>query len=248
MRQILPTAAETADPLALHLADHRPAPTNRPWVMLNMVATADGATAIEGVSGDLGGEGDRVVFAAIRATCDWIVAAAGTVRAERYGLPRGNEEIIAARTAAGRAPLPRLAVVTGSLDLDLDLPLFTSDDDRPRAVVLTGRSASPERVEALADVAEVVVLDAPRPTPDLILAELAERGAKVVLVEGGPTFNGQLHDADVIDELCLTLSPQIVGGSSLRAVAGGAARFTEFRVDRILEEDGALFVRYVRER
>lgn len=248
MRQILPTAVDDVDPLSLYLADPRPAHTDRPWVMLNMVTTVDGATAFDGVSGGLGGEGDRIVFGAVRASCDWIVAAAGTVRAERYGLPRGTEEAAAARTAAGREALPRLAVVTGSLDLDPDLPLFRGGDDRPPPVVLTGHSAPPERIDELAEAAEVVVLDSPRPTPRLILDALAARGAEVVLVEGGPTFNGQLHDADVIDELCLTVSPQIVGGSSLRAVAGGAPRLTEFRIDRILEDEATLFLRYVRDR
>ena len=77
--------------------------------MANMVASVDGAIAIDGVSGGLGGEGDSMAFRAIRASCDWIVAAAGTVRAERYRIPRATEETAAVRRGLGRTDAPRLA-------------------------------------------------------------------------------------------------------------------------------------------
>ena len=64
--------------------------------------------------------------------------------------------------------------------------------------------------------------------------------------EGGPTFNGQLVDSGLIDELCLSISPtwwaearRIVNGSEATIPAG-------LRLDRLLEHDNALFARYVR--
>ena len=75
--------------------------------MVNMVASVDGAIAIDGVSGGLGGDGDSMAFRAIRASCDWIVAAAGTIRAERYRIPeppRKPQPCI----AAGRSEAPHL--------------------------------------------------------------------------------------------------------------------------------------------
>ncbi len=101
MRQLLPTPLDAVDPLTLYPFDHRPRPAGRPWLMVNMVASVDGAIAIDGVSGGLGGDGDSMAFRAIRASCDWIVAAAGTIRAERYRIPRATEETAAARIAAG---------------------------------------------------------------------------------------------------------------------------------------------------
>ena len=83
-----------------------------------MVASVDGATAIDGVSGGLGGPADKQVFSAIRGVADVILAGAGTVRAERYGPPRTPPSIQAARRARGQAAKPRLAVVSRSLDLD----------------------------------------------------------------------------------------------------------------------------------
>ena len=225
----------------------RPKPAGRPWLMINMIASADGAIAVDGTSGALGNPADEAVFSAVRACADWIVAAAGTVRAERYGLPRPGAASRRARRAAGRADRPRLAVVSGSLDLDLDLPLFAEqhpDDDLP--LILTGRNAGAGAVEALESVAEVVRLASVRPQPAEILAELDCRGAGVVLSEGGPSFNGQLADAGVIDELCLSIAPLVAGGASPRVVHGSLRTVPlDLSIDHLLEASGTLFVRYL---
>ena len=215
---------------------------------MNMIASADGASELEGVSGGLGGPADRLVFRAIRATADWILVAAGTVRAEHYGPPRLPSDAREMRTAQGRPPDPRLAVVTGRLDLDLRLPLFAdSKPDEPRPLIITGSSAPPERMEMLSDVAELVVVDDTRPSPLVVLDELHGRGADVVLAEGGPGFNGQLASHGLIDELCLSISPHLLGGPSGRIIRGTEAIAPAAMVlDHLLEQDGFLFTRYVR--
>ena len=227
----------------------RPKPAGRPWLMVNMIASADGAIEVDGTSEALGNPADEAVFSAVRACADWIVAAANTVRAERYGLPRPGEASRRARRAAGRADRPRLAVVSGSLDFDLDLPLFAErrpGDDLP--LILTGRDSAAGAVEALASVAEVVRLGSTRPQPAEILAELDRRGAAVVLSEGGPSFNAQLADAGVIDELCLSIAPLVAGGSSPRIVHGSLRTVPlDLSIDHLLEASDTLFVRYLPE-
>lgn len=248
MRKVFTTTAENVNPLDAYLSDHRRRPDGRPWVMLNMVASVDGAIAIDGLSGGLGGEGDSIVFRAIRASCDWIVAASGTVRAERYRIPRSSEEVARRRGALGRPDTPRLAVVTQSVDLDPTLPLFAERPaDAPKALVITGANPPSEAVERIGEAAEWCHLSTERPTSEAIIGALGARGAEVVLVEGGPTFNGQMVDAGLIDEVCLSISPHLVGGPSPRIVhRSTTATPCDLRLERVLEHDGALFVRYTR--
>lgn len=160
MRQLLPRPAAEVDPLALYSAAVRTPPAGRPWVMVNMIASADGAVTVGGTSGGLGSPADRAVFAAARACADWILAGAGTVRAECYRLPRPSAAARAARLAAGRSERPGLAVVSASLDLDPDLPMLA--DRRPgeaRPLILTGPDVPADRAERLAETAEVVRLE-----------------------------------------------------------------------------------------
>lgn len=245
VRQILPHPLDDVDPLDLYLADDRPPPADRPWLMANMVASVDGATAVDGLSGGLGGAGDKLVFRAVRASCDWVLVASATAAAERYRMPRTSPELTARRRAHGRPPAPGLAIVTASGRVDPTIPaLVERDADQPRPLVITGQDADTGALDALD--ADVVRLPTDRPDPLAILRELGRRGAATVLAEGGPTFNGILHGAGVIDELCLSLAPTIVGGHSARVVAGGPAAAVDLRLDRLLEQDGTLFARYVR--
>jgi RibD domain-containing protein len=77
MRQLLPFACDPVDPAVLY-GDLPPART-RPTVRLNMIASIDGATAVGGLSGGLGGPADQALFAVLRAQADVVLVAAGTV-------------------------------------------------------------------------------------------------------------------------------------------------------------------------
>jgi 5-amino-6-(5-phosphoribosylamino)uracil reductase len=128
MRQLLPAATDV-DPAAAYAADLRPAPADRPWVLINMITSVDGATAVEGVSGGLGGPADKEVFRAIRGVADVIVVAAGTLRAEHYR-PVQVRARSATPDSPGTAP-DRLAVVTARFDLDPTAAVFAESDPSP---------------------------------------------------------------------------------------------------------------------
>lgn len=244
VRQLLPDATEI-DPAGIHASYLRPPPPNRPWVMTNMIASVDGATAVDGVSGGLGGPADKAVFSAIRAVADVILVAAGTARAEDYGPPRTPEVRRAERTARGQTPYPRLVLVSRSLDLDPAAPMFTEAPERP--IVFTCTEAPQDRRHLLATVAEVI--DAGADGVDLARALdiLRQRGTDVVLAEGGPGLNGQLAAAGLIDEVNLSTAPLLVGGGSARWVHGSTLPDPLLLdLGHLWEAGGLLFSRYVR--
>lgn len=237
---------------ALIAAEARPAPDGRPWVAVNMVTSLDGGTATAaGVSGDLGGDADSLVFGALRSVADVILAGSATVTAERYRPPRTDPDRATARRARGQATAPRIAVVSNAGDIDLDLPLFADAEqgDRPVVLVATDRIDEARRAR-LAEVAEV--LDAGDESVDparAIEVLAAATGAQVVLCEGGPTLNGLLLAADLVDEWCLTLGPLLVGGTSDRAAHGpGADPPSAFTLQRLWRHGDELLLRYVRRR
>ena len=122
------------------------APADRPWVLVNMVASLDGAITIADRSGGLGGPADKAMFSALRGVADVVMAGAGTVRAEGYGPARPSDAVRAVRRARGQAEVPRIAVVTRSLDLDLATPLFTEAVEP--TIVITCASADRDRQAA----------------------------------------------------------------------------------------------------
>ena len=227
VRALLP---EPNDDVDLELAyAPEPQPADRPFVRVNMISSVDGAIAVGGRSGALGGPADRRLFTVLRALADVILVGAGTMRAEHYG---------PARPVEGHASVPPIAVVTKSCELDWNSAFFTDAVARP--IVVTTENAA-RSVPAGVDVIGCGKVDV-----DLAraLKELGARGAQHVLVEGGPSLNGQLAAGGLIDELCLTISPRIVGGDGPRLVA--APEFSaalNLRTSHLLEEDGFYFLR-----
>jgi riboflavin biosynthesis pyrimidine reductase len=242
-------ASEDVDPVELYLAAERPLPAERPWVALSMITSLDGATATDGRSGGLASPADKEVFMAVRAMADVILVAAGTVRAEGYGPVKLRDARIQARAAAGRTRrLPRLAIVTGSLDLDLTSDLFSATDAESRPLVLTTEDADPARRSALAEVAEVRAHGTGSVDLRAALVDLRTRGdADIVVCEGGPTLNSGLADVGCIDEICLSLSPLLAGGESSRLASGPSQFGTRFTLASLLEEDSMLLGRWVRD-
>ena len=245
VRRLLPRPEAEINPAEAYVDAERRSVGLRPWVLTNMIASADGGTAVQGRSGALGGPADKAVFTAIRAASDLILVAAGTVRAERYHAPALPAELVDARIRRGQLPQPRLAIVSRRLELDPTLPFF--DPDRPKPIIVTSAAAPPDQRAELAGRAEIVTCG--QSEVDLVdaLSLLRERyGAAVILSEGGPSLNGALTEVGALDEICLTVAPKLVGGSSRRIVHGAEPLNDELTLAHLLEQDDYLFLRYVR--
>lgn len=215
-----------------------------PTVRVNFVAALDGAATVDGKSGALGGPGDKQIFDVLRMLCDVLVVAAGTVRNENYDALRLDAEGRDWRRAHGLAEFPLMAVVSGSLDLDLDQLVFADAPVRP--VVITHERADADRRAAVAGVADVVATGDGEVDLGRALAELRGRGAGQVLCEGGPRLFGAMVAADLVDELCLTMSPLLTGGAAGRIAVGPAGPGRPMTLRHVLAEDDMLFLRYAR--
>ncbi|MBW3667395.1 MAG: dihydrofolate reductase family protein [Actinobacteria bacterium] len=167
---------DTGDPvdlLPLLFAEGRDG-GDRPWMMFNMVASVDGATAVEGSATPLNDPDDKVLFRALRSLPDLILVGAETVRAEDYGPVRLDDGQIARRRQEGLGDLPRLVVATRSADLDPSARVFSDAANPP--LVVTGIDSDRSRVEALSEVAEVALLEDLSPSGILERLDDAEAG------------------------------------------------------------------------
>lgn len=214
------------------------------WVRANMVASLDGAIAVEGRSGGLSGAADRLLFHLLRSLADVILVGAGTVRAERYGLPKPSRTWPQLR--AGRPVTAPIAVITRELSLDLDSELVRGDDTLPKTIVLTTNRAPADRVAAASKTADVIIAGEEEVSAKAAIDQLARLGHRKILVEGGPTLLGQLVAADLLDELCVTISPLIAAGHGPRMITSSGAEMTQLSLAMLIEDDGFLLSRYVR--
>ena len=215
-----------------------------PTLRVNFVSSVDGAVTVDGVSAGLSGPADKVIFGILRMVCDGLVVAAGTVRTEKYDALRPGPRAREWRRSQGVSEYPLMVIVSRSLDLDPAQEVFSDAPVRP--VVLTCAAAPADRRAALDPVADVVVTGDEQVDLAAGLAALHERGAGQLLCEGGPRLLGALTAADLVDELCLTVSPLLVGGEAGRISTGPPGPPREMSLRHILRSEDMLFLRYAR--
>ena len=205
-------------------------PAEREWLRINLVASVNGnASGSDGTSDGLSNRVDRKILGIIRRASDVVLVGAASVRAEGYLLPR-------------TAPL---AVLSASGDLTGHaIPPQTPGG---RVLVFCAREGQGRARETLrGTAAEVIVLpdEGGRIAPHDLVAALRDRGLQHIVCEGGPSLAGQLLDAGVVDEICLTTSPRIMATD---LPVFGAAISVEREVGLaglLLDEGSALYARW----
>ena len=241
MRMLYPDAIAVIDPAEAY-AD-MPVTFGRPAVRLNMIVSVDGGTSWGGVSGALGGPADKELFSVLRSFADVVLVAAGTMRAEGYGPAVLSAALREARLERGQTPVPPIAVVSRSCRLDWESPFFVSATERPLVITVTDAAAA-DRARA-AVVADVIVAGTGDVDFEHAMHELGARGIGSVLAEGGPTLNGELARAGLLDELCVTLAPRLASGDAKRILAGSTlSELGVLALHSVCEQDDYLFFRY----
>lgn len=214
-------------------------------IRMNFVTSLDGAVAdTDGYSAGLSGAADKRLFGLLRTLCDAILVAAGTLRHEGYRDLRLNHARRAWRRAAGLPEDPTLVIVSATLNLSPDQAAFADAPVRP--IVLTHEAAPPDRLTALAKVADVLPIGSTSVDLPAARAALAARGLSRLLCEGGPHLFGALTAADLVDELCLTVSPLLAGAGAGRITAGPPSPPRALNLTRVLTAANTLFLHYTR--
>lgn len=201
-------------------------PETAPWLRANMIATLDGGIRYRGDTSSLGYEGDWTLMQHLRTLADVVIMGATTVR--EYGTYPPSA--------------PKLAIVSRSLRLGFDGPLFV---DAPRPpVVITCAAAPAGRLREAERRTEVLVCGTETVDMGRALQQLAERGYVRQLCEGGPTVLAEVAAAGWLHELCLTLSPIITAGDAARILDGPVIDMQNMDLCHTIQDGNYLFLRY----
>jgi riboflavin biosynthesis pyrimidine reductase len=201
----------------------------RPHVVGNFVSSLDGVVSL-GLPGKAGGgeisgfnPHDRMVMGLLRATADAVVVGAGTLHASspnhvwtaEYIYPPLADAYRELRAALGKSEPPLNVVVSGSGEIDLDRCLFRSGAV-PSLIVTTTGGVRRLRDREIPPSARVEVADSVAPLSARAVLDAVGRTRKseLVLIEAGPRLMGDFFAERLLDELFLTLSPQVAGRDS----------------------------------
>jgi 5-amino-6-(5-phosphoribosylamino)uracil reductase len=207
-------------------------PRDRPYVLINMVSSVDGKVVIEGTEQGIGSKVDQRLMRELRVNADMVINGASTLRASGSSPRLGDAGLEQIRLDRGLPRFPLGATISRTGDLPLDKIFFTADDFD--TVIFLSDKAPPDRRKAIAATGRRVVdLPAGREPETALRWMRNELGVRVLLVEGGPTFNAELFHRNAVDELFLTIGPVIVSGSDTLTAVEGAAPYTRDTVPRL---------------
>ena len=198
-----------------------------------MVATLDGRAAVNGSAVGIGSSADHRLMLELRAEADVVLHGAGTVRADPLSA-RVPRDLVQRRVAVGLPPQPVGAIVTRSGNLPVPHPYYDS------TTIVYVTSDNPVSVSLpTVEVCRVRSLDE-------ALSNLARRGARRVLCEGGPTLNSALFGSQLIDAVYVTIAPKLAAGKNPLTLINGPALEPMLRLElqSVVEQEGELFVRY----
>jgi riboflavin biosynthesis pyrimidine reductase len=198
-----------------------PAPEDRPFLLVNMIATADGRATIAGRTGPIANRADYELFHALRSRFDAVMVGAETVRVEGYG------------------PMdPRAVLVTRSARVPAEVGLLKAPENRVTVLTPSPDATLPECAAA------VDYLRAP--LEEGVRRLRTEQGVVSILCEGGPQLLGDLVRAGLVDELHLVIAAKLAGGPDPITIVTGAPLDppVDLRLLSLHESGGYLFVRY----
>ncbi len=210
-------------------------PSERPIVIINMVATIDGKTVSGGrdeAVGDLGSRTDHATMRQIEASADAVLVGAGNLRATPgMWFPPSVLRFVA--TLSGR--------------VDFGTRFFS--DDPHRAYVVTTESGG----KGAPDGAQVIKAGTDTVDWAVALGDMRHKlGVRVLLSEGGSELNAALFHEGLVDELFLTVAPKIKLGRQTPTFAGGEPfsreQIEQYSLLSCLPVGDEVFLRYRRSR
>jgi 5-amino-6-(5-phosphoribosylamino)uracil reductase len=193
--------------------------TERPYVLLSVAASIDGY--IDDTTSTrllLSNDADFDRVDEVRASADAILVGANTIRRDNPRLLVRSAPRRAGRAARGLPENPVKVTLTSSGDLDPAASFFTTGP--ATKIVYAASPATAKARERLADIATIVDAGDPPSLPG-VLADLAARGVRRLMAEGGATIHHQILTAGLADEIHLVIAPFFVGDPAAPAFPGG---------------------------
>ncbi|MFL5703201.1 MAG: dihydrofolate reductase family protein [Ktedonobacteraceae bacterium] len=194
-------------------------------VVGNFVTTLDGVVTLNepghASGGDISGfnRHDQMVMGLLRTIADAVIVGAGTLRSvpqhrwtAQYIYPSLADVYQQLRTSLGKKASPLNVIVTAHGEVSLDLPVFQSGEV-PVLLVTTTQGAERIRAQRLPPSVQLSAVHSAGSLSARTILEAVSRVRQcdVILVEGGPQLLGDFLAEQCLDELFLTLAPQIAG-------------------------------------
>ncbi len=184
----------------------------KPYVILNAAMTLDGKIATKKGSSEISGEDDLKRVHELRKNSDAIMVGINTVLAD-------DPRLTVHKIPANLKDNPTRIVVDNKARIPLKSRVL--NDEAPTIIAVT-KKAPVNRVKSLQKKVEVLICGDEQVNLKKLLEELAKRGLKSLMLEGGSTLNYSMFEDELIDEVRVCIAPMIAGGTKSKTLVDGS--------------------------
>lgn len=184
----------------------------KPYVILNAAMTLDGKIATKKGSSEISGEDDLKRVHELRKNSDAIMVGINTVLAD-------DPRLTVHKIPANLKDNPTRIVVDNKARIPLKSRVL--NDEAPTIIAVT-KKAPVNRVKSLQKKVEVLICGNEQVNLKKLMEELAKRGLKSLMLEGGSTLNYSMFEDELIDEVRVCIAPMIAGGTKSKTLVDGS--------------------------
>ncbi len=226
---------------------------DRPYVHINVAATADGKIdTFERRGAAISSQRDKERVDQLRADADAVMVGGRTLHDEDPKLTIKSESLRYKRLERGLPANPAKVGISSCLHLKPDSN-FLNAGAAHIFLFTTPQTDDTQLTMLRSHGAAVFVHEGERVNLNLLLETLKYKGVARLMVEGGATLNFELMRLGLVDELTIYVAPMIFGGSSAPTTAAGSGLMRSDAIPlRLVEsqawDDGGVLLRYQFER
>ena len=222
---------------------------DRPFVIINVAATADGKIdTFERRGAAISSARDKERVDQLRAEADAVMVGGHTLHDEDPKLTVKSESLRAERLARGLPANPAKVGVSSHLHLKPDSDFLNAGAARV-FLFTTSQTDEAQRTMLRSCGAEIFIHEGERVNLISMLETLRKRDIHRLMVEGGATLNFELMRLGLVDELMIYIAPMIFGGETAPTIAAGSGLVRSDAIPLKLVEsrawdDGGALLRY----
>ncbi|MEN6591839.1 MAG: 2,5-diamino-6-(ribosylamino)-4(3H)-pyrimidinone 5'-phosphate reductase [Methanobacterium sp.] len=193
----------------------------KPYVILNSAMTLDGKIATRTGSSEISGPEDLLRVHQLRKELDAIMVGVNTVLEDDPRLTVHKFQPGESDSSLRESDNPLRVVTDSRARTPLNSRVLNQEAE---TLITVSQKAPGERVKALRDKGEsidVIVAGETRVDLTILMDELAQRGVRSLLLEGGSTLNFSMLQSGLVDEVRVCIAPMIAGGVDAKTLAGG---------------------------
>lgn len=224
-------------------------PSNRPYVVVNMVMTLDGKVVIggPGTTRLIGSRMDHYLMTRIEAQCDAVLFGATLLREDNPGYPWHDEARQARRVARGVRAEPLWAAVSTLGAFPTPPRMFEGGPDR--TALFVSNATPPETLEALASQTKVIARGEHEvPLDEMLHVFRHDLGVRTLCCLGGAALNARMLALGLVDEVFVTIAPKIQNGrggvTMFEGVAFPADALAHLALKSVYSHESELYLRY----